>query len=208
MHSLGSLTDSQLAQLARRGDSPAFSELVARYRGVIHNTIRRRGSAGLSYDDQYQEAAIGLFDACRHDDPGRDLDSRFPGLAALCIRQRVWAARKRARGIKQCPLNEALSLDAPIGEDRHPLIDDLRAGDGADPAVVVELREELARLAVEGERRPEQRRWKQSRPRRFYTPSDISTALELVAGGKSVRQAAAAVGATHPTVLRWLRDAA
>ena len=31
MRPLGSLTDSQLAQQAKRGDSPAFSELWARY---------------------------------------------------------------------------------------------------------------------------------------------------------------------------------
>ena len=78
-----------------------------------------------------------------------------------------------------------------------------------DPARIIELREELARLAVEGERRPEPRpRRKPSKPRRYYTPDEVTTALELVAGGRTLREAADAVGATHPTVLRWLRNAA
>ena len=44
-------------------------------------------------------------------------------------------------------------------------------------------------------------------PRR-YTYADISKALTLVAKGKTLREAAAAVGASHPTVMQWLRNAA
>jgi transposase-like protein len=64
-------------------------------------------------------------------------------------------------------------------------------------------------LAVEGEHRPEPRpRRKPSKPRRSYALGEMATALELVAGGRTLREAADAVGATHPTVLRWLRNAA
>jgi hypothetical protein len=44
-------------------------------------------------------------------------------------------------------------------------------------------------------------------PRR-YTDAEITTALTLVAQGKSLREAGAAVGASHPTVMRWVRNAA
>jgi hypothetical protein len=37
---------------------------------------------------------------------------------------------------------------------------------------------------------------------------EISAALALVADGKTLREAGAAVGAPHTTVMRWLRKAA
>jgi hypothetical protein len=128
----------------------------------------------------------------------------------LCARRCVWAARKRARQPNHRILSDAVGLDVRDDQaDELPLSDELGRGDQDDPARIVELREELARLTIEGERRPEPRpRRKPSKPRRYYTPVEVSTALELVAGGRSLREAAVAVGATHPTVQRWLRNAA
>ena len=44
--------------------------------------------------------------------------------------------------------------------------------------------------------------------RRRFTDADVAVARSLVANGKTLREAGAAVGATHPTVLRWLHNAA
>ena len=43
--------------------------------------------------------------------------------------------------------------------------------------------------------------------RRRFTPSEISTAVELVHGGATLREAGAAVGASSVTVLKWVREA-
>ena len=95
----------------------------------------------------------------------------------------------------------------------------LPAGEATDRAVVVELRDELRQRAIRRERerraRAARRRAYSRRrrerevewPRRF-SDSQISAALELVAESKSLREAGAAVGASHPTVMRWVREAA
>jgi transposase-like protein len=41
-----------------------------------------------------------------------------------------------------------------------------------------------------------------------YSRTQIATVLSLVDQGRSLRQAGAAVGASHPTVLRGVRHAA
>jgi hypothetical protein len=96
----------------------------------------------------------------------------------------------------------------------------LPAGDASDPVIVVELRDERRVRVVrrQRERRARAARRRRSarppRPRREvewprrYTDAEITTALTLVAQGKSLREAGAAVGASHPTVMRWVRNAA
>jgi hypothetical protein len=77
------------------------------------------------------------------------------------------------------------------------------AGEGADPAVVVELRDELRCLAQDPKRR--RRREPGLRPR--FSERQVAGALLLIAQGKSLREAGAAVGAAHSTVANWLRKA-
>jgi DNA-directed RNA polymerase specialized sigma24 family protein len=199
------VTDEALAARARDGDDAAFEELALRYRRVIGAAIRRPGF-GMGWEDEHQEALIGLFNACRAHRPER---GRFASLAAVCIRNRVRNARTRGRLPRHRIVNEAIGLDHTIGEGGPPLAERIPAGDRGDPAVVVELREELARLAVEGERRREPApRKPPSTPPRRYSEREIGAALALVAEGKTLREAGAAVGAPHSTVSRWLRKAA
>lgn len=198
------VTDEALAARARAGDDAAFEELARRYRRVIGAAIRRPGF-GMGWEDEEQEGLIGLFNACRAHRPDR---GRFASLASVCIRNRVRNARTRARCPAHRTLTEAIGLDHPIGDAGPPLADRIPAGERGDPAVIVELREELARLAVEGERRREPAPRRPSKPRRRYSDRDIGAALALIADGRSQREAGAAVGASHSTVSRWLRKAA
>lgn len=69
----------------RAGDDAAFEELARRYRRVIGAAIRRPGF-GMGWEDEEQEALIGLFNACRAHRPDR---GRFASLASVCIRNRV-----------------------------------------------------------------------------------------------------------------------
>jgi hypothetical protein len=116
-------------------------------------------------------------------------------------------------------LTESLRLEHSARTDAdttRTLGETLPAGDASDPAVVVELRDELRQHAVRRRERLAQRRTRlgparrnreTAWPRRF-SDAEIATALGLVAQGKTVREAGAAIGASHPTVLRWLKRAA
>jgi hypothetical protein len=80
-----------------------------------------------------------------------------------------------------------------------------------------ELRDELrqralrvgrARLARQcAHAAPVRRSSDASWPRR-YSDAGIAQALELVAQGKTLREAGATVGASHATVMRWLKNVA
>src|SRR5688572_8354942 len=143
-----SLVDSALAARGVTGDGVAFGELAPRYDGLIRQTTRGFAS-GLTSEDQRQEALIGLFLACRAHDPGK---GHFGGLATVCVRRRVWAARLKARSRRQRILTDALALDHHDGADETALTlaERLPAGDGADPTRVIELRDELRQLPATG----------------------------------------------------------
>ena len=160
---------------------------------------------GHEREDERQEALIGLFEACRQFDPAR---GRFGALATLRVRSRVWNARERVRAGKHMILTEAMRFEhvepGEEDEDETVLTKTLSAGEGADPAVVVELRDELRTRALD----PAQPRRRQRRARRCFTDEEIATALSLIAEGKSLREAGDAVGAWPSSVANWVRKAA
>lgn len=197
-----SLPDATLVARAATGDGDAFAELARRYAGLIRQTIRDR-PFGLMHEDLRQEALIGLFEACRAYDPTRH---RFGAVATVQVRHRVCEARKCAGRRKHRLLSEALRIDYRPGDDDRPTLADRLGSDHNDPARIVELREELRELATTNGRRD--RRLRAASQTRQYGEADIATALELVAQGKTLREAGAAVGASHPTVMRWVRNAA
>ena len=198
-----SLTDATLAARACKGDSDAFAELARRYSGLIRQSIRHP-AFGLTHEELRQEALIGLFEACRAYDPA--MSHRFGGVATVRVRHHVTEARKRAGRRKHRLLGEALGIDNPVRGEEGRTFAERIASDRDDPARIVELREELRELATAQGRRD--RRLRAGSYTRVYGEADKRVALQLVDDGKSVRAAAAAVGASHPTVLRWLKDAA
>jgi hypothetical protein len=199
--SLRSLSDAALASRAAAGDDVTFSELARRNGWLLRRTTRQV-AFGMTLEDQRQEALIGLFEACRAFDPAK---GSFAAIATTCVRRAVWNARLKACAGKQRILTEALGLDHR-DRDELTIAERVPARDADDPALVLELREKLRELAATGERRIERRA--PARPRRRYTDTEISVALSLVAEGKTLREAGAAVGAAHGTVLRWLHNAA
>ena len=197
------VTDATLANRARDGDSDAFAELTRRYHGLIGHTTRQP-AFGLELDDRQQEALLGLFEACHAYDPAK---GRFGAIATVCVRRRVWNARLTARARKHRILTEAVGLDHPAGDDTTATIADrLPAFERDDPARICELRDELRQRAASARTRNELRRL--APRRRRFTDAEVAVARSLVAKGKTLREAGAAVGATHPTILRWLRNAA
>jgi RNA polymerase sigma factor (sigma-70 family) len=215
---LSSVTDAALAGRVVKGDGDAFVELARRYRDLI-GYVTRWPMPGLEREDERQEALIALLEACRTFDPAR---GTFGAIATVRVRSRVWSARKRARSDRHRILTESLRLEHSARTDAdttRTLGETLPAGDATDPAVVIELRDELRQRAIRRQRERRERlsrRRRRSRPARRdretewprrFSDADISTALGLVAQGKTLREAGAAVGASHPTVMRWLREA-
>jgi hypothetical protein len=190
---LRSLSDPALAAQAAKGDGEAFAELAHRYRRVIGVTIRSTGFGG-GWEDERQEALIGLYLACRAYRPAR---GRFGPFATVCIRHRVWNLRARARRPSHRALTDAVALHESH-DGSLPLTERLPASEGSDPAVVIDLREELRERA-------QRERARQARRRPRYTREQIDRALALVAEGKTLREAGEAVGACCDTVGKWVK---
>ena len=105
-----SLSDSQLAYLARDGDNTAFELILHRYHRLVRARARSYFLLGAEYEDLIQEGMIGLFKAVRD---FRQNGSAFRTFAELCITRQIITAVKTASRQKHLPLNSALSLDAP-----------------------------------------------------------------------------------------------
>jgi RNA polymerase sporulation-specific sigma factor len=104
-----SLSDLELALLARDGDNAAFELILHRYHWLVRARARSYFLLGADYEDLLQEGMIGLFKAVRD---FRQNGSPFEAFAGLCITRQIITAVKTASRQKHVPLNSALSLEA------------------------------------------------------------------------------------------------
>jgi RNA polymerase sigma factor (sigma-70 family) len=193
--SLEAVTDGFLAMQAASGDGAAFAELARRYRPLILHVTSLR-TLGVEVEDARQVALVGLFQACRHYQPGR---GRFEGLASLRVRSVVRNARIEARTRKHRVLTEAFRDD---DEPMRQLEQRAVACEGWDPALVVELRDELREHARRTRRRSD---FPGRDLRRRYTDEQKARALALIAEGRTIKEVAFAVGASTYSVARWVK---
>jgi DNA-directed RNA polymerase specialized sigma24 family protein len=191
--SLELVRDEFLAARASRGDAQAFTELARRYRPLIVSAAKYP-PPGLELDELRQEGLIGLFAACRKCDPAKP--GRFAGLARLCVGSAISHARRSSWAGKHVILTRAVADHDELG----PRVELQAAGPGSDPAVVVELREQLRELAAREQRRRDGVRW-------GYSDEQRRRAVALVAEGQTFQQAALAVGTRADTVARWVKRA-
>jgi transposase-like protein len=193
------VSDEALAVRAAGGDGPAFEELARRYRSLLcAATWEARDD--LEREEAHQAALIGLWDACRATDGVR----RFAGIARRRVRWRVAAERRAKTRVKHRLLSDALQAD----DDLRPLAESVPAGESADPARVVELRETLRERLLE---RAERKRRKALAPgrdlRRRYTEQQRETALAVFGGGASIPAAAKAAGVPYSVAHGWITAA-
>jgi DNA-directed RNA polymerase specialized sigma24 family protein len=192
--SLCAVSDAFLAGRVRSGDEAAFAELARRYRPLLMS-VAVRPPLGVDSEDLRQHALLGLLGACA--DHARAKGS-FAAFASRRVRWEVTHARQAARAHKHGVLSYAVrDGDEPLQQ----VVGRLRAPEGSDPARVVELRDEL-RYRVET-----QRRGRLERRRRGYSLDQVERALAMIAAGRTVKEAAFAIGAPHVTVHRWLKSA-
>jgi transposase-like protein len=189
--SLRTISDAFLAARSAEGDEAAFAELAYRYRRLVDH-MSAGPPAGVDLDDLRPVALLGLLDTCYRYDPAK---GAFAALAKRNVRQQVIRARVHARTVKHRLLSEA----ARDGDDpKRWLAERLPAPAGTDPARRVELYDELREYAE---------RTRKVDRRRRYSDEQIARALDLIAEGKTPKEAAFAVGAPRARVVTWAKRA-
>ncbi len=131
--------DLELIERLRRGDEEARNSLIVKYIPMVKYIIRNYYSSFLDFEDLLQEGLIGLLSAMEEYKPD-EYDVKFSSFAYICIIRRVYNVIKLSTGNRHRLLNEATSLQTPIGGDEsRSMIDFVAAGiPEFDPEVVIE----------------------------------------------------------------------
>lgn len=116
--------DLELIKRVRAGDGGARETLVRKYIPMVKYIIRNYYSSFLDFEDLMQEGLIGLLSAIDEYRP-EEYDVKFSSFAYLCIIRRVYNVIKQSTGNKHRLLNEATSLQTPVGSDESRIIMDL-----------------------------------------------------------------------------------
>jgi len=138
------LTDEMLAHLASGGDRKAEDILIRRFSGFVYELARPYFLPGADQQDILQEGMIGLWEAVHAFDGEKSRS--FIAFAAVCIKRQIISAVKNYNRQKYIPLNNYLSLYAPMGEEENFTL--LAALEDVQPDLEEALigREELSRL--------------------------------------------------------------
>ena len=131
--------DLNLTKRFREGDQEARDNLVVKYVPMVKYIIRNYYAAFLDFEDLLQEGLIGLLSAMEEYKPD-EYDVKFSSFAYICIIRRIYNVIKQTTGNKHRLLNEATSLQTPIGSDESRSIMDLVAAELAqsNPEEMVE----------------------------------------------------------------------
>jgi RNA polymerase sporulation-specific sigma factor len=113
------LSDTELLLRSRAGDESAGDALILRYGKVVRSCMRPYFLAGGDSEDLLQEGMIGLLSAMREYDPQGG--ASFQTYAALCIRRRIISAAKSASRLKHSPLNDCISLEEVLSDEKQSL---------------------------------------------------------------------------------------
>ena len=118
--------DLGLIDQLRAGDEEARDKLIVKYIPMVKYIIRNYYSSFLDFEDLLQEGLIGFLSAIDEYRPD-EYDVKFSSFAYICIIRRVYNVIKLTTGNKHRLLNEATSLQSPIGSDESRSMLDLVA---------------------------------------------------------------------------------
>lgn len=143
------LSDEELISVIRDGDKEAMDILMDKYKGMVLGKAKSMFILGGDSDDLIQEGMLGLFKAVRDYDCGRD--ASFRTFAQLCVNRQLYTAVQASNRKKHLPLNSAISLSQPVGENgeegsEEVLADYLYADNSSNPEEYMIGREESDRL--------------------------------------------------------------
>lgn len=132
------MTDEQLIEKLREGDSGIIDYLMDKYK----NTVRKEANAmyllGGENDDLIQEGMIGLFKAVQDYDLKQG--ASFFSFAKLCITRQMYSAIEASKRKKHGPLNSYVSFYEQ-GEDESTLEDTMAASGESNPEELFVSRE-------------------------------------------------------------------
>ena len=127
---LEKLTDEELVERIRAGETSCMDTLIERYKRQVRNQARTLYLIGGDSDDLIQEGMLGLFKAIRDYRPEKEVS--FEAFAKLCISRQLYSAVQAAGRQKHVPLNTYVELsdhldaqdDGPQGKSPKELLID------------------------------------------------------------------------------------
>ena len=127
---LEKLTDEELVERIRAGETSCMDTLIERYKRQVRNQARTLYLIGGDSDDLIQEGMLGLFKAIRDYRPEKEVS--FEAFAKLCISRQLYSAVQAAGRQKHVPLNTYVELsdqldaqdDGPQGKSPEELLID------------------------------------------------------------------------------------
>ena len=97
----GAYTDEELAGMYREGDQGALDALLVRYTDMVRIKAGSMFILGGDTTDLAQEGMVGLMQAARDYDCGRD--ASFRTFASLCVTRKLYDALRRDGSVKHLP---------------------------------------------------------------------------------------------------------
>ncbi len=104
-----SLSDDELALLAKNGDEAAFDTLAFRYLGVINAVSRRFSAEGYEQKDFVQEGLLGLMYACKSYNP--DASASFKTYMSVVVERRLISIIRRSSAKHVIPSENLVTMD-------------------------------------------------------------------------------------------------
>lgn len=142
------LTDEELIDRLRDGETGIIDYLMDKYKNLVRHKAKTMYILGGDNDDLIQEGMIGLFKAVRDYDSGRD--ASFYTFAELCVSRQMYTAVQASGRKKHAPLNSYVSLYANMAEagdeDEADLVNILPALSELSPEEQVIDRENVQKL--------------------------------------------------------------
>ncbi len=153
------LSDEELITEYRDGDTHAADLLMVRYKDMVKSLAGSMYIIGGETEDLIQEGMIGLFEAVRDYDSGRD--ASFKTFARLCVSRKMYSAIKLSGRKKHMPLNTYISIyneddRREDGGSSVSLQDVLPAGSDTEPESIILNQEKALEIseAIERELSP------------------------------------------------------
>ena len=141
-------TDEELICRLRDGEESIMDYIMKKYKNLVRKNAQNMYILGAEEQDLIQEGMIGLFNAIKDYDSGRD--ASFFTFADLCISRRMYNAIKASKREKHTPLNNYVSLygdnDDKNSEGKSGVIELLLAGEISNPENLLIDRENVERI--------------------------------------------------------------
>lgn len=108
-------SDEELISMLRDGESDIEDYLLEKYKFIVRKKADKMFILGADKEDLLQEGMIGLLQAVRDYDFGRD--AAFSTFATLCVSRKMYNAIEASNRLKNQPLNYFVSIHAESVSD-------------------------------------------------------------------------------------------